>query len=116
MVVQVFPPPSESANSAFLFPGGLARVGSSEAVATLTFNLRRGRFFLLIVGDGIREGVEAITDYLQAQAGLHFTLVLVEMPIYKIDDGRRIVVPRVLARTQNIIRTVVAAPPWLRRR
>ena len=30
----------------------------------LTANLRRGRFLLLIVGDGIREGVEAIAEYL----------------------------------------------------
>jgi hypothetical protein len=29
---------------------------------TLTANLRRGRFLLLIVGDGIREGVEAIAE------------------------------------------------------
>jgi hypothetical protein len=29
----------------------------------LTANLRRGRFLLLIVGDGIREGVEAIAEY-----------------------------------------------------
>ena len=28
----------------------------------LTHNLRRGRFLLLIVGDGIREGVEAIAE------------------------------------------------------
>lgn len=76
----------------------------------LTFNLRRGRFLLLIVGDGIREGVEAIADYLQTHAGLHFTLGLVEMPVYEIEGGGRIIVPRVLARTQNIVRTVVAAP------
>jgi hypothetical protein len=31
----------------------------------LTANLRRGRFLLLIVGDGIREGVEATSEYLQ---------------------------------------------------
>lgn len=36
----------------------------------LTANLRRGRFLLLIVGDGIREGVEAIAEYLQVHAGL----------------------------------------------
>jgi hypothetical protein len=34
----------------------------------LTANLRR--FLLLIVGDGIREGVEAIAEYLQTHAGL----------------------------------------------
>jgi hypothetical protein len=76
----------------------------------LTFNLRRGRFLLLIVGDGIREGVEAITEYLQAHAGLHFTLGLVEMPIYAAADGSKIVAPRVLARTQTILRTVIAIP------
>ena len=76
----------------------------------LTFNLRRGRFLLLIVGDGIREGVEAITEYLQAHAGLHFTLGLVEMPIYALPDGARLVVPRVLAKTQTIVRNVIAVP------
>lgn len=76
----------------------------------LTLNLRRGRFLLLIVGDGIREGVEAIAEYLQAHAGLHFTLGLVEMPTYATSDGGTLVVPRVLARTHLITREVVAIP------
>jgi hypothetical protein len=76
----------------------------------LTKNLRRGRFLLLIVGDGIREGVEAIAEYVQAHAGLHFSLGLVEMPIYVLPDGGRLIVPRVLARTAQITRTVVAMP------
>jgi len=76
----------------------------------LTANLRRGRFLLLIVGDGIREGVEAITEYLQIHAGLHFTLGLVELPIFTLPDNSRMVVPRVLLRTQSVVRTVIAAP------
>jgi hypothetical protein len=76
----------------------------------LTVNLRRGRMLLLIVGDGIREGVEALAEYLQAHAGLHFSLGLVEMPIYAMPDGGRLVAPRVLARTAVITRTVVAMP------
>lgn len=76
----------------------------------LTLNLRRGRFLLLIVGDGIREGVEAIAEYLQAHAGLHFSLGLVELPIFALPNGDRIAMPRLLARTQLITRTVVAAP------
>lgn len=80
----------------------------------LTRNLRRGRFLLLIVGDGIREGVEAITEYVQAHAGLHFTLGLVEMPIYAAASGARLIVPRVVARTALITRHVVAAPDGLR--
>lgn len=76
----------------------------------LTANLRRGRFLLLIVGDGIREGVEAIAEYLQLHAGLHFSLGLVELPIYVMPNGDRLVVPRVLARTALITRNVVAVP------
>ncbi|CAD6547706.1 DUF4268 domain-containing protein [Paraburkholderia sabiae] len=76
----------------------------------LTANLRRGRFLLLIVGDGIREGVEAISEYLQAHAGLHFTLGLVEMRLFATPDGGRLVIPRVLVRTRVLTHTVVAVP------
>ncbi|WP_206520164.1 hypothetical protein [Altererythrobacter sp. BO-6] len=76
----------------------------------LTSNLRRGRFLLLIVGDGIREGVEAIATYLQGHLGLHFSLGLVEMPIFSLPDGSHLVTPRVLARTTLITRSVIAVP------
>jgi hypothetical protein len=76
----------------------------------LTANLRRGRFLLLIVGDGIREGAEAIAEYLQIHAGLHFSLGLVELPIYVMPNGDRLVAPRVLARTALVTRNVVAVP------
>jgi hypothetical protein len=77
---------------------------------TLTANLRRGRFLLLIVGDGIREGVEAIAEYLQTHAGLRFSLGLVELPIYLLPNGERLVAPRVLARTTIVTRNVEALP------
>lgn len=76
----------------------------------LTSNLRRGRFLLLIVGDGIREGVEAIATYLQEHLGLHFSLGLVEMPIFQLPDGSHLVAPRILARTTMITRHVIAVP------
>jgi hypothetical protein len=76
----------------------------------LTANLRRGRFLLLIVGDGTREGVEAIAEHLQLHAGLHFSLGLVELPIYVMPNGDRLVAPRVLARTALVTRNVVAVP------
>lgn len=82
-------------------------IGFNDA---LTLNLRRGRFLLLIVGDGIRAGVETIAEYLQGHSGLHFTLGLVEMPIYQLADGARIVVPRVLAKTQTLVRSVIEVP------
>lgn len=76
----------------------------------LTSNLRRGRFLLLIVGDGIREGVESIAGYLQGHLGMHFSLGLVEMPIFRLTDGSHLVAPRVLARTATITRHVIAVP------
>ena len=76
----------------------------------LTFNLRRGRFLLLIVGDGIRESVETIAEYIQSHTGLHFSLGLVELPLFTLPDGSQLVAPRVLARTELIQRTVIAVP------
>ena len=49
-------------------------------------NLRLGRFVLLIVGDGIHEGVEKMADFLNQTPQLQFTLGLVEMGLYALDD------------------------------
>ena len=76
----------------------------------LTENLKRGRFLLLIVGDGIRQRVEAIAEYLQKHSGLHFSLGLVEFPIYRLPSGGMIVAPRVLVRTEVIRREVFLLP------
>jgi len=65
---------------------------------------------LLIVGDGIREGVETIAEYLQQHLGLNFSLGLVEMPVFHLPSGGYLVTPRVLARTVLITRQVVALP------
>ncbi len=69
-------------------------------------NLKRGRFLLLIVGDGIREGVEAMADFLQQHAGFHFTFAFVEIALFETRGGY-IAQPRVLARTTNIDRGIV---------
>ena len=79
-------------------------------VDDVTRNLESGRFLLLVVGDGILEGVERIADYLQQSAGIRFTFGLVELAIFKMPDesaGGIIVEPRVLARTFEIERAVV---------
>lgn len=79
----------------------------ADAVAR---NLRRGRFLLIIAGDGIREGVEQLADYLQSHAHLHFSLALVELALYRLPEppaGRLLVQPRIVARTVEIERAVV---------
>ncbi len=74
---------------------------------SVTQSLRRGDFLLLIVGDGIREGVGAITDFLDGHASLHFTFGLVEMAIFRMKDGTQLVQPRVLAQSTILKRIVV---------
>ena len=61
---------------------------------------------MLIVGDGIREGVENIVDFVQRHSGLHFTLALVEAALYRDTANRIIVQPRCLARTEVLQRLV----------
>ena len=62
---------------------------------------------VLIIGDGIREGAEALTAYLQLHAGFHAGLALVDLSVWEMDDGSRIVVPRVPMRTVLVERGVV---------
>lgn len=76
-------------------------------VDAVSRNLRLGRLLLLIVGDGIREGVETLTAYLQMHAGFHFSLGIVEMALFKLPSGAFLVQPRILARTLNVERGIV---------
>lgn len=79
-----------------------------DFVDAVARNLRLGRFLLLIVGDGIQESVEQLSDYLQRHIGLHFTLSLVELSLWRIPDEQTILVqPRIITRTVQIERAVV---------
>jgi len=46
-------------------------------------NLLKGRLLLLIVGDGIQEGVEKMAGFLQQTPHLGYSLALVELAIYR---------------------------------
>jgi hypothetical protein len=85
-----------------------AGLGESSFIDAVSRNLRRGRFLLLIVGDGIREGVEIIVEFMQQRAGMHFTLALVEVAIFTLPAGGYVVQPRILSRTTMIPRGIVA--------
>lgn len=76
-------------------------------VDDVTRSLRLGSFLLLVIGDGIREGAASIANFLDRGGNLHFSLGLVEVGVYDMPDGRRMVQPRILARTVDIKRTVL---------
>ena len=86
-----------------------ADLDEAQFVDRVTRNLRRGRLLLIIAGDGIRESVEAMADYLQQTPQLQFTLALVELLTYELspDSAALLVVPQVVARTREITRAVV---------
>jgi hypothetical protein len=73
--------------------------------------LRTGRFLLLIVGDGIREGVGALTEFLDRYGSLDFTFGLVEIAVFDVPGAGRLLHPRVLAKTLTIRRSVVILEP-----
>ena len=71
-------------------------------------SLAAGRFLLLIVGDGIREGVGAITEFIERSGNLEFTFGLVEMALFGHPSSDTLVQPRVLAKTMVVKRTLVS--------
>jgi hypothetical protein len=88
----------------------LAEMEEAAFIDQVSRNLRRGRFLLLIVGDGIQEGAEALAEFLQQHAGLHFTLAMIEMAIFELPTAQPsfFVQPRILTRTINIDRGIVS--------
>jgi predicted transcriptional regulator len=86
-------------------------VDEAEFIDAVTRCLRRGRLLLLIVGDGIRDGVDEMASYLQKTPNLQFTLGLVEIACYEIgndqNDNDLLMVPRVVAKTAEITRAIV---------
>lgn len=79
-------------------------LNENDFVDNVSRHLKRGEFLLLIVGDGIQEGVENIVDFVQRHSGLHFNLALVEAALYRDASDQLFVHPRVLARTEIVQR------------
>jgi hypothetical protein len=73
-------------------------------------SLARGRFLLLIVGDGIKKGAGAIAEFLESVGSLESTFGLVELALYRHDDFGLLVQPRVIARTVEFRRNIVVLP------
>lgn len=77
----------------------------SVFVDRVSKNLREGRFLLLILGDGIREEMAALAEYLMHHS-LRYAFGMIEIRLFKLPDGSVLALPRVLAKTQTIERHV----------
>jgi hypothetical protein len=96
----------EKQRSLYSIVAAHSEIDEASFIDAVSRNLQRGRFLLLIVGDGIREGVEGMTEFLQQHAGLHFTFAIIELALFEIPGGY-IAQPRILAKTTNIDRGIV---------
>lgn len=78
-------------------------------IDSISKNLFRGRFLLLIVGDGIRESIEDMVEYLNQTPQLFFTLSLIELQVYRFSQEKDnyIVIPQIIMRTKEITRAVI---------
>jgi len=79
-------------------------------IDSISRNIERGRFLLLVVGDGIRESVEDMVDFLAQTPQLQFTLALVELQIYELDAAQEqslLIIPQIVTRTREITRAIV---------
>ena len=81
----------------------------SKFIDSVSRNLRLGRFVLLIIGDGIREGVEQLAEFLNQTPQLQFRLGLIELAMYRLNDDAKsmFVQPRLLAKTREVTRAIV---------
>lgn len=73
--------------------------------------LRAAQIMILIIGDGIREELEDLSDFLQLHAGIHANLALVDLSLWRMPDGRSLVIPRLPLKTATVVRGVVRVEP-----
>lgn len=83
-----------------------SKLNEAQFIDSVAKSLREGRFLLLLVGDGIREGVQSLTELVNRSAAKAFELGLVEVALYKFSGGRIAIQPRVVAVTETLVRHV----------
>lgn len=85
-------------------------IDEGQFVDEVQQSLKQGRFLLLILGDGIREGAAAIADFIGSVGSLEFTFGLVELAMYENPAIGMVVQPRVIAKTVEMERYVIRLP------
>jgi hypothetical protein len=85
------------------------QLSESEFIDAVQSCLTNGRFLLLIVGDGIQENIERMLGSLHNHPQKQFTFGLLELQVF-IDpqnEGRLLVIPRLLAKTTEVVRGII---------
>jgi hypothetical protein len=82
------------------YSGG--KVREPDFVDAVSRCLREGRILALLVGDGIREGVQALTELVNRNATKAFSFGLIEAAFYSFGRSRFALQPRVLAKKPEL--------------
>lgn len=86
-------------------------VEEGDFIDGLSDTLSRGRFLLLVVGDGIRKEVQDLAETVSSAPHLGLHLALIEIGLYRehsgSEDGDLVVIPEVITRTREVTRAVV---------
>ena len=85
----------------------------SSFVDNVSRNLKKGKFLLLIVGDGIKEGAASITEFLSDAGHLNFVFGMIELTIYNYGSGSRIVLPKTISKTVELQKINIELPDGL---
>lgn len=83
----------------------------SRLTDNINRNLSSASFLLMIVGDGIRTGVQQLADFLNENTAMSFHLALAEMEVYQ-SGNDIIVIPNLLTKTDVIERFIVTQKPF----
>ena len=85
----------------------LREAGQAQFEDAVERRLRQGRFAVLIIIDGVQEGLEALKSYLELHAGLRTVIALVELSVWQGQGDDLLIVPRIPMRTELVERGVV---------
>jgi hypothetical protein len=85
-------------------------LSESDFVDAVSRNLSRGKFLLLIVGDGIKEGASSIVEFLSNSGNTNFTFGMIELAVYDLGNEGRIILPRTIVRTVDIQKFSIELP------
>jgi hypothetical protein len=76
-------------------------------VDAVSRSLREGRLLVLIAGDGIREGMQSLTELVNRSATKAFSFGLIEVALYRFGKSRLAIQPRLLMQSEVVTRQVV---------
>lgn len=80
----------------------------ADFIDTVNHNISSAQFLLMIVGDGIRSGVEKMVEYMNAfSPDMQHRLALCELEVYDFGDNRRLIVPQLTTKTTIIERGII---------